>query len=63
MASFDDLPTLMRDREVADWLGCSVRSVWRKSASQELPRPHHIGRLARWNRDEIIRRLKLDRER
>ena len=40
-------------REVADALGVSVRSVWRLSATDELPRPFRIGRSVRWRAASI----------
>ena len=45
---------LLRVRQVADLLGVHPRSIWRLSASGQLPKPVRLtGRLVRWKRREI----------
>ena len=38
---------------VADILGVSIRSVWRRVADGTLPRPISLGRSKRWDLDAI----------
>ncbi len=56
---------LIRDREVAELLGCSVPTVWRRAHDQTIPRPLKIGGISRWPLSEIeavINRAKAQRE-
>ena len=40
--------------ELAELLGASVRTVWRKESTGHLPAPVRIGGLVRWRRAEIM---------
>lgn len=40
-------------RQVAAMTGQSVRTVWRRSGKGEMPRPVHLGSLARWSRARV----------
>ncbi|MCA9196012.1 MAG: helix-turn-helix domain-containing protein [Planctomycetales bacterium] len=40
--------------ELANLLGVSVRTVWRKESTGYLPHPVRIGGLVRWRRNEIM---------
>ena len=56
---------LLSDRSVAEILGCSRASVWRRAADGVLPQPIKIGGLTRWTSDELeiaIERAKAARE-
>jgi excisionase family DNA binding protein len=44
---------LMSAREVAEYLGISLRTVWRWNASAKLPAPMRHGRVVRWRRTEV----------
>lgn len=45
---------LLKDREVAQCLGCSLRTVWRWSRDGVLPAPRRIGpRTTRWSAKDI----------
>jgi len=44
---------LLRDYHVAELLGIGVRTVWAKASSGEIPKPIHVGRLAKWRRKDI----------
>lgn len=41
-------------REVAAMLDVSVRQIWRLNKLHQLPQPVRLGRLVKWNRDEIV---------
>ena len=49
------LPTrlLLSVKEVAQALGIGERSVWRLSATGELPEPIPVGRLRKWRRSSL----------
>jgi len=47
-------PVLLTVSDVARLLRLSVRTVWRRTATGELPRPIHVGKAARWLRSEIV---------
>jgi len=49
-----DAPVLLRVRDVSRMLGLHQRTVWRLSASGELPRPISVGGSTRWVRSEIL---------
>ena len=49
----DDLKMLLNASEVAATLGVSQRSVWRLSATGEIPPPVRIGRSVRWRRSTV----------
>lgn len=40
--------------ELAELLGVSVRTIWRKESTGHLPAPVRIGGLVRWRRTEIM---------
>ncbi len=40
--------------ELAELLGVSVRTAWRKESTGHLPAPVRIGGLVRWRRAEIM---------
>ena len=44
---------LMTCEEVAEFLGCTQRSVYRLSDSGQLPQPLKVGGLSRWSREVI----------
>jgi excisionase family DNA binding protein len=44
---------LLTVKEVAGRLRCSIRTVHRLSSEGRLPRPHRVGRLARWRWSDI----------
>jgi excisionase family DNA binding protein len=44
---------LMRVEAVADYMGVSVRTVWRLVSSGRLARPVAIGRCKRWRRADV----------
>lgn len=49
----ESTPILLRDREVAELLAISRRSVWRLTSSGDLPRPIKLGKAVRWRRSDI----------
>jgi predicted DNA-binding transcriptional regulator AlpA len=56
---------LLRDREVAKMLGCSIPTVWRRAADGTIPMQIKIGGISRWPQSEIqavIDRAKASRE-
>lgn len=44
---------LLTVKEVAEWLGCSVKHVWRQADAGRMPRPVKFGGLTRWRRNEL----------
>lgn len=45
---------LLKVQDVASLLAISVREVWRRSDSGQLPKPLHLGgKIRRWLREEI----------
>ncbi len=44
---------LLRDYHVAELLKIGVRTVWSWASSGEIPKPIHVGRLAKWRRRDI----------
>jgi excisionase family DNA binding protein len=44
---------LMSAREVAEYLGVGLRTVWRWNAKGRLPAPMRHGRVVRWKRTEV----------
>ena len=52
-----DTYRLLRDREVAQLLGLSVRQVWKLTASGELPEPVKLGRSTRWRERDLRDRI------
>lgn len=46
-------PLLLDVRQVAEILGCSARHVARLAHEGRMPRPVHVGALARWRVAEI----------
>jgi excisionase family DNA binding protein len=54
-------PELLSVREVAQRLGLGTRTVWRWSATGQLPTPVRLGRsrrIVRWKAEEIDRYLE-----
>ena len=45
---------LLTADEAARSLAISKRTLWRLVSAGQLPAPLHIGRAARWRRDEIV---------
>lgn len=45
--------TLLKAEDLAELLGISLRSVWRRIADGSVPKPVRIGRLVRWHRQTI----------
>lgn len=44
---------LLTAEQVADMLGVSTRTIWRRVSSGEIPEPMRIGGLTKWRRSEI----------
>ena len=44
---------LLNVKEVATFLGISVRTVWAKSSCGEIPAPLNIGRSKRWSKGAL----------
>lgn len=44
---------LLKDHEVAEMLGCSVCTVWRRAADRKIPAPVKLGGLTRWRATDI----------
>lgn len=44
---------LLKDSEVADMLGCSKCTVWRRAADGRIPSPVKLGGLTRWRAADI----------
>jgi excisionase family DNA binding protein len=44
---------MLKADEVAELLGCSVRTVWRYRDTGELPKPLKVGQLVRWPMEVI----------
>ncbi len=48
------MPTeLLKARQVAERLGVCLRTVWRWTATGQLPPPFRLGRVTRWKKDDI----------
>ena len=47
-------PLLISVESVAELLGISPRSVWRRLSSGEMIEPIKIGKSVRWRRQEVI---------
>ena len=45
--------TLLTAKDLAELLGVSLRSVWRRISDGTVPKPVRIGRLVRWHRQTI----------
>lgn len=45
--------TLLTPKELAELLGVSIRSIWRRINDGTIPEPVRIGRLVRWHRQTI----------
>ncbi|PWE29245.1 DNA-binding protein [Maritimibacter sp. 55A14] len=55
---------MIRDKDCAQMLGCSVCTFWRRVADGTVPRPVKIGGTSRWPQSEIqdvIDRAKAER--
>lgn len=46
--------SLIRDRDVADMLGCAKSTVWRHAATGIIPKPVKIGGMSRWRKSGIV---------
>jgi predicted DNA-binding transcriptional regulator AlpA len=44
---------LLTAKDLAELLGVSLRSVWRRKNDGTLPKPIQIGRMVRWHRQTI----------
>ena len=44
---------LLTKQQLAERLQCSVRTVERRAAAGELPRPLKVGRLVRWTTEQL----------
>ncbi len=55
--AFASKPRLISDKETANIIGCSRATVWRRVSDGTLPKPIHIGKLARWVDAEIYDRI------
>ena len=49
-----NLDRLIRDDDVAEMLGCSTATIWRRVADGTLPAPVRFGGLSRWSQSEIV---------
>lgn len=45
---------LLKVKQVADFLGVSVRQVWNLRTEKLLPQPVRLGRSSRWRRSELL---------
>ena len=52
-ARFASKSRLLSDKEVANIIGCSRATVWRRVADGTLPQPLKIGNLTRWVDAEV----------
>ncbi len=52
-ASFASKSRLLSDKELANIIGCSRATVWRRVADGTLPQPLKIGNLTRWVDGEV----------
>ena len=46
-------PALLSVEEVANMLGVSARTVWRRRSAGEMPEPIQVGGLTKWRREDI----------
>lgn len=61
----DKIDPLIRDKDAAVMLGCSVSTFWRRVGDSVIPKPVKIGGMSRWPQSEIqlvIDLAKQDRE-
>lgn len=45
---------LVTVKDTAATLGCSVATVWRKTANNSIPQPVKIGGMTRWSEAELV---------
>lgn len=45
---------LVSVKDTAAALGCSVATVWRKTADKSIPQPVKIGGMTRWSEAELV---------
>ena len=50
----DEACQLIKVGRVAELLGISRRTVWRRAAAGELPSPRHIGNVTLWRKQDIL---------
>lgn len=48
---------LLSVKEVAEIFGCSIATIWRRSAVALIPKPIKLGNTTRWSRNEIFQFL------
>ena len=48
---------LLTAKELAELLGVSLRSIWRRKNDGTLPKPVRLGRIVRWHRQSVERWL------
>ncbi len=49
----ESLPTLLKAKEVAEFLTVNVRTVWRWNSSGQIPKPVKLGGSVRWVLQEL----------
>jgi excisionase family DNA binding protein len=49
---------LLKDREVAELLGCSRANIWRMLDDGRLPKPLRLGGMTRWRASAIWRMIE-----
>lgn len=54
--------TLLKANEVAEYLGCSLASVWRYAKNGTIPAPLKIGDLTRWRLEDIEQLVARDKQ-
>ncbi|MEI5680480.1 MULTISPECIES: helix-turn-helix transcriptional regulator [unclassified Mesorhizobium] len=55
--------SLLKAREVADFLQVSIPTLYRRVADGTLPKPFKLGGLSRWSQSEILAAIKVAGER
>lgn len=58
MKGGDDMPRLLKVREVAEILGISVRSVRRHAANGVIPAPVFVRKSVRWRSSDLERYMQ-----
>jgi excisionase family DNA binding protein len=48
------VPKFLKDREIAEMIGCSRSTVWRMVDQARLPQPVRLGGMTRWRADEVL---------
>jgi excisionase family DNA binding protein len=52
-SSTDTLPLLLTADQAASYIGISKRTLWRLVSTKQLPECLHVGRAARWRREDL----------